>query len=262
MQILSDRGYVIPAVNTVDADYIACAIKLAKSIKQWHPDAKVCLVTDKEYQHEVFDYVRLLPFGDQDPESLWKLSNDWQVYLCSPFRETIKLEADMFAAGPIDHWWPVFEKRDLVVSIGCRGIYDEPGSTRYYRKQFDINDLPDVYNAITYWRLSHTANTFFRLVKDIFNHWSMFRSLLKFSDEYPTTDVVYAMAVKISGIENCTLPPGVGPTMVHMKRHMIPIAGYDWTKELVWEYTNPGLRINTVAHGGLVHYHIKEWAFE
>ena len=64
------------------------------------------------------------------------------------------------------------------------------------------------------------------------------------------------MAVKILGIDNCTLPPGVGPTIVHMKKNIIPIAGEDWTKELIWE-SDP-FRINTIAQSGLVHYHI-DW---
>jgi hypothetical protein len=44
-----------------------------------------------------------------------------------------------------------------------------------------------------------------------------------------------------------------------MKKHMIPTVMEDWTQELVWEYGNPGLRINTVAQWGAFHYHIKEW---
>jgi hypothetical protein len=47
-----------------------------------------------------------------------------------------------------------------------------------------------------------------------------------------------------------------------MKKHVIPLIGNDWTTELVWEHTNPGLRIQTVAQSGLVHYHIKEWKNE
>jgi hypothetical protein len=86
--------------------------------------------------------------------------------------------------------------------------------------------------------------------------------LLKFSDELPTTDVVYAMAVIILGLENCTLPKGIGPSIVHMKKHIVPIAGEDWTRELVWEHTNPGLRINTIAQWGFVHYHAKGWINE
>jgi len=259
LPILSEQGYLIPAVNTDTVDYVACAVRLAESIKQWHPHAQICLLTDNEYQHEVFDYVKLLPYGDQDKNSNWKLSNDWQCFSASPFRQTIKLEADMICASHIDHWWPLFENRDVVVSIGCRDFYDQPAKSRYYRKIFDTNELPDVYNAITYWRLSKFAQEFFLLVKEIFTEWHYYQPLLKFPDNIPTTDLVYAMAAQILGVENCTLPPGVGPTIVHMKKHIIPTYSDDWSKQLVWEHTDPGLRIQTIAQWGLVHYHIKDW---
>jgi hypothetical protein len=83
--------------------------------------------------------------------------------------------------------------------------------------------------------------------------------LLKFPEEIPSTDVVYAMAAQIIGPELVTLPAGFGPTIVHMKQHIISTHTDDWTKELVWENTEPGLRINTVAQHGFVHYHNKDW---
>jgi hypothetical protein len=129
-----------------------------------------------------------------------------------------------------------------------------------YRKIFDTNHLPDVYNAITYWRLSATAKEFFDLVRQIFEQWNSYKKILKFPDELPTTDVVYAMAAVVMGPERVTLPAGLGPAIVHMKRHINPIQSNDWTKELVWE--NDPFRINTVAQFGLVHYHIKEWTSE
>jgi len=161
----------------------------------------------------------------------------------------------MIAAGPVDYWWTLFERRDVVVSLGARDFYDQPAESRYYRKIFDQNDLPDVYNAITYWRLSATAKEFFGLVKSIFEHWAEYKTLLKFPEDLPSTDVVYAMAAKIMGPESVTLPQGIGPNIVHMKRHIIPTQSHDWTQELVWEM-DP-FRINTVAQWGLVHYHIK-----
>lgn len=68
------------------------------------------------------------------------------------------------------------------------------------------------------------------------------------------------MAAQVMGVENTTLPLGVGPTIVHMKKHMIPILSEDWSKELICERSTPGVRINTVAQWGLVHYYIKELA--
>jgi hypothetical protein len=181
------------------------------------------------------------------------------VFRASPYRQTIKLEADMIAASPVDHWWSMFEKRDVVISTGCRNFYDQPAASRYYRKLFDENNLPDVYNAITYWRLSKTAQDFFSLVEKIFTNWNSYKTLLKFPEEIPSTDVVYAMAAVIIGPELVTLPAGLGPTIVHMKQHMIATHTDNWTQELVWENTDPGLRINTVAQWGLVHYHNKQW---
>lgn len=232
---------------------------LATSLKQWHPDCNVCLLTDKELINDAFDHVVTLPHGDQDPNGTWKLSNDWQVYSASPYRQTIKLEADMLVASPVDHWWTLFETRDVVISTGCRNFYDEPGQSRYYRKIFDANNLPDVYNAVTYWRVSRTASEFFRTVRRIFQQWDQIKPALKFCDDIPTTDVVYAIAAMTLGVENCTLPNGLGPSIVHMKRFINPTQTSDWTKELIWELTEPGLRINTVTQWGFVHYHNKDW---
>jgi hypothetical protein len=194
----------------------------------------------------------MLPHGD-----LGGWANDWQMFAVSPYRQTIKLEADMIVASPVDHWWTLFELRDVVISQGCRDFYGQSSSVRTYRKCFDINHLPDVYNAITYWRLSSTAKEFFDLVRQIFEHWTEFRKLLKFADDQPSTDVVYAMAAKIMGPERVTLPAGVGPSIVHMKRGINPIKTDDWTQELIWE-TDP-FRINTIAQQGFVHYHKKDW---
>lgn len=241
MPITHERGYLIPAIGSV---YERCAEQLATSILKWHPNANITILTQD-----------MLPHGD-----LGGYANDWQVFQVSPYRQTIKLEADMLCATPIDHWWTLFEHRDVVVSQGCRTFYDEPGESRYYRKTFDENELPDVYNAITYWRLSKTAQEFFQLVRTIFEHWNDYKKLLKFPEEVPSTDVVYAMVAKILGSEQVTLPAGLGPTMVHMKRYINPIQTEDWTKELTWE--NDPFRINTVAQFGLVHYHIKEWSNE
>jgi hypothetical protein len=234
---------------------MACARQLARSIRQWHPDANISVISVKRCNDPVFDHVVPLPFGD-----LGGYANDWQCFAASPYRQTIKLEADMIVASPIDHWWTLFEKRDVVISQGARTFYDEPAESRYYRKIFDQNNLPDVYNAITYWRLSNTAREFFNLVRLIFDHWEDYKKILKFPDDAATTDVVYAIAAQIIGTEQVTLPAGLGPTIVHMKRYINPIQSNNWTKELIWE-NNP-FRINTIAQWGLVHYHIKEWTNE
>ena len=253
MPVQSERGYLVVAQNIGTIDYVACAIKLARSIRQFHPDAKIALLTDSTDKSNAFDY----HVAFTHPLSDNPYANDWQVFGTSPFRQTIKLEADMVIASEIDHWWVMLEHRDVVISTGARDFYDQPSASRFYRKVFDTNNLPDVYNAITYWRLSETAQQFFQLVRSIFEHWAEYKTLLKFPDEVPSTDLVYAMAAQIIGPELVTMPFATYPRMVHMKRHMIPTHSEDWTQELTWEY-NP-LRINTVAQWGAVHYHVKDW---
>lgn len=240
MPIIAERGYLIPAIGNI---YVDCAKRLQDSILKHHPCANITIITED-----------MLSVGN-----ISGYANDWQMFRASPYRQTIKLEADMLCCGPIDHWWTLFENRDVVLSQGARTYYDEPATSRYYRRIFDENNLPDVYNAITYWRLSKTAQEFFDLVRVIFDQWNEFRKLLKFPDEQATTDVVYAMVAQIMGVENVTLPKNFGPQIVHMKRNIIQTQTDNWTKELIWEHTDTGLRIQTIAQHGLFHYYIKDW---
>jgi len=239
LPVAHERGYLIPAIGS---KYERCAEQLRDSILHFHPDAHITIVT-----------ADMLPYGD-----LGGWTNDWQMFRVSPYRQTIKLEADMIAAGPVDHWWNLFELRDVVVSQGARTWRNDPSISRFYRRCFDANNLPDVYNAITYWRLSQTAQKFFTLVRNIFENWTEYKKLIKFPEDTPSTDLVYAMIAQIIGPEQVTLPAGLGPTIVHMKRHINALQSEDWTKELIWE--NDPLRINTIAQQGFVHYHRKEWS--
>jgi hypothetical protein len=233
---------------------------LAKTIKYWHPDARICLLTNEQVvPGPLFDHVREFPFPINESNPY---ANDWQVFDATPFRETIKLEADMLITSPIDHWWNLLRHRDVVVSTGCRDWKDRRASARHYRQVFDANNLPDVYNAITYWRLSQTAKVFFDTVRNIFENWPHYRSMLKFPEQTPSTDVVYAIAATIVGPELCTLPFASYPTIVHMKRHIMAAKRENWIEEMLWEYKDYMLRINTVGQRGAFHYNVKDWRHE
>jgi len=253
---IEEQGYLIPALNTASVDYVACAVRLARSIRQFHPDASISVMTLNRCSDPVFDHVIPLPHGDVGDGTNHQC-NDWQVFFATPYRETVKLEADMLIASSIDHWWTMFRHRDVVISTGCKTWQDEVSTARNYRKAFDANNLPDVYNAITYWRLSKTARDFFVLVRDIFANWAEFKKLIRFPEDEPSTDLVYAMAADIIGREQVTMPFASYPKIVHMKPAHSGTKTSNWTNELVWE-TEP-LRIQTVAQWGAFHYHIKDW---
>lgn len=252
MPPVEEQGFVIVATGD---QYVDCARMLATSVRRWHTGARICLITDNELQDPEFDYVRKLQ--NVNTENPW--ANDWQVFSLTPFRETIKLEADMLIVSDISHWWTMLRHRDVIVSTGCRNWQDQISTSRYYRKVFDENNLPDVYNAITYWRLSRTAKEFFDWVREIFQHWDQYRRLIRFAEEIPSTDLVYAMAAQIMGTERVTMPWATYPRIVHMKQHIANTEHDPWTKEMVWEYLDGHLRVNTVAQWDAFHYHVKDW---
>jgi hypothetical protein len=254
LQIESEQGYLVLAVDREHRGYVAMAQRLCRSLRTWHPTAKVCLLTDQDQSVPGFDYVRTLPSGDQGG-----YANDWQVYRASPFRETIKLEADMLVTSHIDHWWPMLRHRDVVISTGARDYRGQEIRDRRYRRVFDDNHLPDVYNAITYWRQSQIAHDFFREVKMIFQSWERYRGLLRFAPDTPDTDLVYALAAEIVGRELVTMPFATYPSIIHMKPHVSGSSAQRWTDELIWERCGDFLRVGTITQWGCFHYHVKDW---
>ena len=258
MEILEEQGYLIVAHG--DDSYINCALACARSIKLHTPDAKIALLSDREYVSKCgeFDHTIVFehPVNKENP-----LSADWQAYFQTPFRQTIKIEADMIIPHSIDHWWPMLWKKDIVLTLGARNYRNEVATSRKYRKIFDEDNLPDVYNAITYWKVSDLSRDVGLLIKYMFTRWDLIQPQLKLGLSDPgTTDLVYAIAAKILGVENVTLPNTSYPTLIHMKGAMNDMVGEDWTKELVYELDRANIRINTIDQQYPFHYYIKEFA--
>jgi len=257
MAVKAERGYLIWAIGD---EYVECAMACAKSIRLHTPRADIALLSDKDYPNDVFDYNLLFPMP-VDYNNV--LANDWQVFYASPFRQTIKVEADMIIPHSIEHWWTMLEHKDVVLTTGARNAKNEISTNRFYRKIFDANNLPDVYNAITYWRLSPEAHQFFTTVQMLFDNWGQVQSQIKMGLSDPgTTDLVYALAALMVGVENVTLPGTSYPTLIHMKGKLNKLMEEDWTKEMVWELDKSNIRINTIDQQYPFHYYIKEFSKE
>jgi hypothetical protein len=211
------------------------------------PNANVTIVTTD-----------MLPYSDQAPNTDWKLINDWQVYEASPYDYTIKLEADMLIPRSIDYWWDVLKDRDVVVSTSIRNYKGDISDSKFYRKFVYDNNLPDTYNAITYFKKSDQANKFFSTVREIFENWEEIKTVLKCNRNEPaTTDFVYAIACHILGVENTTMPIFTDMSMVHMKQFVNDLLTDDWTSEMVYELLPNTFRVNTFTQKYPFHYHVK-----
>jgi hypothetical protein len=241
------KGFVIMAQGI---DYVKCANVLEKSIKKVMPKANVTIVTTD-----------MLPHGDQAPDTNWKLQNDWQVYEASPYDETIKLEADMIIPRNIEHWFDVMSIKDVVVCTNIRDFKGELSDCRVYRRLIDDNNLPDVYNAITYFKKSITAEKFFKIVRDVFENWNDYKAILKCNpEEKCTTDWAYSIACHIIGTEKTTLPKFDELSMIHMKQWVNGLPTENWTDTLVYEILPNQLRVNTYPQMYPFHYHIKNFS--
>lgn len=240
------RGFVIMAQGD---DYVKCASTLKASIKRVMPKANVTIVTTE-----------MLPYGDQAPNTNWKLQNDWQVYDASPYDETIKLEADMYIPRNIDHWWEVLSNQDVVVSSLIRNFKQEISDVRMYRRFIDDNNLPDAYNAITYFKKSDTAKHFFDIVRDVFENWNEYKTILKCNpQEIATTDWAYSIACHIIGIEKTMLPTFTEMSMIHMKQYINGTATENWTDTFIYECLPNQIRVQTIPQQYPFHYHIKNF---
>jgi hypothetical protein len=255
-----NKGYVIYAQNTHSTNYIDCATTLANSLKSCMPNCNVSLITSENVNNTIFDQVIPLPYGDLDPFSDWKLMNDWQVYEASPYEYTIKLEADLYIPSSIDYWWDTLMKRDLVVCTNIRNFKQSISDIKSYRKFIYDNNLPDTYNAITYFKKSALAEKFYSLVRDIFENWEDIKIILKCNNKEPaSTDWVYAIASRLVGEENCTLPQFNSFSMIHMKKFINDMFTEDWTNNFVYEILPNTFRINTFPQLYPLHYIKKDF---
>jgi hypothetical protein len=263
---IEQQGFLTIAQNT-DVDYLRLAYVQAMSIKLTMPGSKYAVIVDEatlakvtDKHRTVFDYVISLPY-DYAKDQEWKLSNEWQAFTLTPFKETIKIESDILFTRSIDHWWTAFRLRDVVLSLGCKDYQSNCSPVRRYRQIFDDNSLPDTYNGLMYFRYSQTAYDFFNVARQIWHDWDLITPILKnYRDEEPSTDLIYAIAVNFIGVESCTLPECNFINFTHMKN---TINGWPestpWPELVLSEFDVPMVRINNINQYHPLHYQNKDW---
>lgn len=263
------RGFFTFAQNNSETDYLKLAYVQALSIKATQravtsfavavDSATKETITDRH--REVFDYIIDIR-NDTAAADHWKLKNEWQAWWLTPFKETIKLESDILFPCNIDHWWDGLSQREVTLTSSIRDYEGNVATSRAYRKLFDENLLPDVYNGVMYFRYGRVSLDFFVYARYVFENWSQFaENLLNCRDEKPTTDVVFAIAADMLGKENCTNPVLSFPTFTHMKGAIQGwAAGTDWTKKLITEIDDD-LHITTGFTRQLYPFHYQQKTF-
>ena len=257
------QGFVTIAANTAKTDYLRLAYLQALNVKQTQKNNKFAVIVDQQTlvkitnkHSEVFDYIIEAPEHNYGPYGAEAF-----VFELTPFKETIKLESDLLFTRSIDHWIHTFRLRDVMLSTGCRNYQQEQSNSRRYRKAFDDNDLPDVYNGLMYFRFTKTAKHFFDTAKRIYTNWdNIVNELKNCRDTVPSTDVVFALAARIVGEDLCTLPTADFVNFVHMKP---AVNGFDegltFDEVFVTEFDQGMIRVNNVNQYHPLHYYNKNF---
>lgn len=238
-----NRGFVIMALGDV---YEKCAQTLVASIKKTMPNESVTVITND----------MVTPQQNDNP-----MAYDWQIYDLSPYEYTIKLEADMIIPKSISHWWEILKTRDLVVCNTIRNFKQDIVVDTSYRRFIHNNNLPNVYNGLTYFKKSEQAKTFFDTVNTIFMEWETIIKIMNCDPTEPvSTDWVYSIACHVLGQENTLLPTFAEFSFVHMKQHVNGLPTEKWTNTLVYEILPHVFRVNTVPQLYPFHYYLKDFS--
>jgi hypothetical protein len=260
------KGYLLIANNTDTVDYIQLAYACALSIKHTQPldNNQVTLITDTP------DAVNKLRCG-------WVFNNVIEyigpkgmdsrsrAYDLSPYDETVLLDSDMLFLKPMNHYWYYLEKYYLYVANSPQNYKAEAFNYGFYRKIFEEYNLPDVYNAWTYFKKDINTAEFFDLVKLMTDNPEPFIKKFIPNSNLKTlpTDESFALAIRILDIEDEVTGIHSFPAITHMKPMVQGWKNYhDTWKERVRFNINTDARIDVKigvwAQKDLLHYVDKE----
>jgi hypothetical protein len=257
----AQQGFLTLAVNG-EVNYLRMAYAQALSIKSVMPDALYAVAVDADTKKQITKkYAQVFDFVVEVPKTPLPMQAEPELFWVTPFKETIKLEADILIPRNIDHWWTALRNRDLVLSTDCRDFRGNIIKDTIYRQLWRDNSLPNIYNGLMYFRFTKENLEFFSLARDIFENWEHIKEELKnCRDDIPATDQVYALAASIHGVDRCTMPSLDFFTMTHMKPH---IQGWpydtDWPTAVITEVHDSVIRINNIEQQYPFHYYAKKW---
>lgn len=216
------QGFTARIGHSDTVDYLELAYLQALSIKttQQTVSAYALLVDDISYNkitskhREVFDEIVVVP-------GKWSFAKEWEVRNYSPWRHTIKVDVDLLFVTDIAHWWHSFEqwRKQVVLTSTVETFRGDVITSRWHRKLFDDNLLPDVYTALYYFKDGVDSAEFFSLCETISNNWNWFASefMIKNTNPDPRDDEIFAIAAEIYGSDRCTIPDAAYPRIVHLK---------------------------------------------
>lgn len=265
------KGYLTFAHNSGDTDYVRMAYALAMSLKATQSGVSgLTVVTDDavpDAYRWAFDAVVRVPWGDDSEGHDWKVHNKWKAIHASPYDETVLLDADMLFFSDVSRWWKALRRRDAWACTHVRTYRDEPVTSWAYRRAFEVNELPNVYTAFTYFKKTPRAFDLFHQAKLCFWYWGEMYETLEFEHrpDRLSGDVAFAVAMRnMDARDEFTDPLIEMPTFTHMKSQLQgwapEVAGEQWTRHIPVHFTDDlACKIGVYRQLTPLHYHAKDF---
>ena len=215
------KGFLWFCQNNDNTDYVELSIGLAKSLKKHNLHNNVCVITDEKTKINNNNIDKVIVMHDDDSKDhKVKWGNEYKAFSMSPFTHTIKLAADMLWNTNTDWWWYYLWQHNMVFSIDCFNYKNELVKDKSYRHFHSRNFLPNIYSDLTYFRKSQQSVLFGKICQNLTKNWSEVRDqmLIDCHDEYPSTDVIYALAYRLTDPTNENLIDYPWFKMIHNKK--------------------------------------------
>jgi hypothetical protein len=255
-------GFLCVAVNTDSTDYVRLAYLQALSCKlTQRKNANFSVIVDTETsecltekQNNIFDKIIVVS------NLLHPIMHEANVFNLSPYKRTIKTEADMLFTSDYSHMWNIYGQNALNFTSTAYTYDHQIVSDRSQRRLFDDNMLPDIYSAWTYFEYDLAAKKFYDACNRIVLDWHWYRDhyLVNCRYDIARTDEVYALAYNILRIHTADTKFG----FVHMKPEVQDLPGKQmWTDQLDWQIQDD----HSPVIGGFkqhrpLHYQLKTFA--
>lgn len=217
------KGFVILAQNSGKNDYVKQAYALALSIRFSQDDViSVSLITNnkvpKKYKH-AFDKIIPIPWTDDAKGKEWKVENRWKIYHCTPYEETIVLDADMLFLEDISKWWEYCSNFDIKFCSRIKNYKLEVVNDTVHRKAFVSNQLSNPYFALHYFKKSDPALQFYKVLEFVSNNWEWCYTTFAPNEYQPwlSMDLASAIAIEIMGLNETIVDINSPLEFIHMK---------------------------------------------
>lgn len=236
-----NQGYTATVAHNDNCDYLEIAYAQALSIKTTQKKiTNYAVIVDEKINKRITDQHRKVFDEIVVIDGEWDFSREWEVRNLSPWRRTVKVDADMLFTESIDHWWDSLESHRILFTTTVETYKGTQIKHRHHRRVFDQNSLPDIYTAFYYFRDCPESAEFFELVKEISDDWAWFAcEFLTLDNQKPQDDEIFSVAAKIYGISKCTLPGAQVPRFVHMREVLNELpTELPWHQQIYSELNN------------------------